>query len=1446
MRLIAPGFPESYTFNLDFYSNFSYHFQYVVPDEDQTCPTIISLKVGPVPTSSVKVWLSRKRKHPLPERTTFFEDIPEVAVDALRNSPFWKVDDSFLLMDESYQEVTLSFCNNDDNLGYTIFGSLWASPDSTGSITVVMDSRKGTGTEPHTFTVKTSISTVLIFTGNILQLKSLVVEYGTPGFPLKMTDIYFGQFHHMHYKQSCFQLKGCLTDEMLVLPFQSEIKPFHQSFYTVGQLQCLPFPVIPKPITRSAVPLQNALLPSIKCNGHEFAKVHKEMHNLFKEMESATDAGYLNDLRYQVEMLALTDIFRVCQTWADGMHSIKVVNRTREFFCGVDYPLENILPSGNGAHFNNFTASLNKLQNEPCCYLDANWQYCCQPKTVIYPYEELGIVDDAVITAECRTPECANIIAEEYGDLRNQASNEATGCANILANINDEAIFEETVKDTLRICDKKVYGEDYSGIYCVGDHDCPQDISCGTNHKCALNSTRAEWHWIECFLSITDSFVLHHLKQKFQFDGTVDDFMQLDFFFRDDCRSPVSALPSTERSYIGAHSYWQYKKVDESCEDDCVSDPVCLSPACAADIECLIPGETQSPGCIRNWIFVDSTPDTCQSIGFCNKASGIRDPESCKGPFCGVCDEEENVCSAITGRNFITCDATPVCIQPNGHVSAAQDECGLCLHPWTYEELPLPKEACLASVHCNDEQWFPPEYYASNDDYLQTEGFCYYNLPPYSKLSCFASRSNSTFTTTALQSRELDYVFTNFIKTPLGCVILAEDNTGQNTCGWECCDDIASGGSRSGYELDDVRLGVLRRDVSVMTKRDPAVQSCASFYNQIPQVCEEKSNSFFLFGWPTSLGNELLVQTPKNEDECTCSGGSMKPLFKDKPGLWRNGSLNTPSMTNSKWVSYYWGRSLDYTKIEREVSEATTLFHSLLKQSQLLCRFSRLSSAMQTLSCDCASSEDGCYMKDDLVLPLATRRLCTAVPLSVAVYPFTAFFPENTLDGDKGQCVDFKVLFRTAFQFRALKQKKLSATFSYLEPDDTNEWEVVYNENGSVIGQIVGDGIELQVPLLFHNFELCLAMKGNLYGNAPAKYTLFSIAKVIDNRLVPLQQETFLRDIGQNRHICTLITLDEGSHALLPIVSVPDWQTESGDSLTNSEIERLSSLSRFSLYVSLTIFTYLLGTNGYLSVRGLYFILLAGEIVDDSGVADYILVELPTLVFFIAFALICAIFISIISAAVFGDVEKSCIVFYGWLILCVLALFLFVFIVLLYELLPEEDTEKCGGRDYDEPPEHQPRDYVNIFYKALYMTTAIAVAIGFLLFGGKIYAKVVTLRRKTRRQGQRKGLRVFIVTIIGIYAFLGQSTFLLALAITEWTHVIAGSLILIIIEVIPAASMVFILVPIYHRRIQPKVSTTSSTSSADPSTKSSISTASTSTQPSQRTMSFSSSSSGQM
>ncbi|KAL6080459.1 hypothetical protein QOT17_000101 [Balamuthia mandrillaris] len=1110
------------------------------------------------------------------------------------------------------------------------------------------------------------------------------------------------------------------------------------------------------------------------------------MHNLFKEMESATDAGHLNDLRYQVEMLALTDTFRVCQTWADGMHSTEVVNRTREMFCGVDYPLENILPSGNGAHFNNFSASLNKLQHEPCCYLDANWQYCCQPKTVIYPYVELGIVDDAVITAECRTPECASIIAEEYGELRNQASNEVTGCGNILANINDEAILEETVKDTLRICDKKVYGEDYSGIYCIGDHDCPQDISCGTNHKCALNSTRAERHWIECFLSITDSFVLHHLKQKFQFDGTVDDFMKLDFFFRDDCCSPVSALPSTERSFIGAHSYWQYKKVDESCEDDCVSDPVCLSPACAADIECLIPGETQSPGCIRNWIFVDSTPDTCQSFGFCNKDSGIRDPESCKGPFCGVCDEEENVCSTITGRNFMTCDKTPVCIQPNGHVSAAQDECGLCLHPWTYEELPLLKEACLESVHCNDEQWFPPEYYATNnDDYLQTEGFCYYNLPPYSKLSCFASRSNSTFTTTALQSRELDYAFTNFIKTPLGCVILAEDNTGQNTCGWECCDDIAAGGSRSGYELDDVRLGVLRRDVSVMTKRDPAIQSCASFYNQIPQVCEEKSNSFFLFGWPTSLGTELLVQTPKNEYECTCSGGGLKPLFEDKPGLWRNGSVNTPSMTNSKWVSYYWGRSLDFTKLEREVNEATTLFHSLLKQSQLLCRFSRLSSAMKTLSCDCASPEDGCYIKDDLVLPLATRRLCTAVPLSVAVYPFTAFFPENTLAGEKGQCVDFKVLFRTAFQFRSLKQKKLSATFTYLEPDDTNEWEVVYNENGAVIGQIVGDGIELQMPVMFHNFELCLAVKGKLYGNAPAKYNLFSIAKVTDDRLVPLQKETFLRDIGQNRHICTAITLEEGSHVLLPIVSVSDWQSESGDSLTKSEV----------------------GVLGFVGVT----------------YAPFQCSHQP------------------FHQNICHPYRGICFMYVTPFLHTILKL-----TVLLYEFLPEEDTEKCGGRDHDEPPKYQPRDYVNIFYKALYMTAAISVAIGFLLFGGKIYAKVVTLRRKTKRQGQRKGFRVFIVTIIGIFAFLGQSTFLLVLAITEWTHVIAGSLILIIIEVIPAASMVFILAPIYHRRIQPKISTTSSTSSADPSTKSSISKASTFTQSSHLTMSLSSSSSAQM
>jgi hypothetical protein len=226
------------------------------------------------------------------------------------------------------------------------------------------------------------------------------------------------------------------------------------------------------------------------------------------------------------------------------------------------------------------------------------------------------------------------------------------------------------------------------------------------------------------------------------------------------------------------------------------------------------------------------------------------------------------------------------------------------------------------------------------------------------------------------------------------------------------------------------------------------------------------------------------------KDECECQKGIWRPAWS-----WERGRWLTPQFQPYQWLEeapppsppYEWKEALSFFKLERYVLESVAELNLFAARSALICEYNFTGSSLDWLVCNCLSdSSRECGSPASSGVGVA--RVCKDRATDLVVPSAHIEFSEDSM---REGCASVQVLYLPQDGYSFARQKtSITAQF-----EKANTAGIVKNKQGTTVGKLVGDGIELTLQFPSHLslgtsalafFELCLFARdaeqvGNTY-----------------------------------------------------------------------------------------------------------------------------------------------------------------------------------------------------------------------------------------------------------------------------------------------------------------------------------------------------------------------------
>ena len=312
-------------------------------------------------------------------------------------------------------------------------------------------------------------------------------------------------------------------------------------------------------------------------------------------------------------------------------------------------------------------------------------------------------------------------------------------------------------------------------------------------------------------------------------------------------------------------------------------------------------------------------------------------------------------------------------------------------------------------------------------------------------------------------------------------------------------------------------------------------------------------------------------------------------------------------------------------------------------------------------------------------------------------------------------------------------EKTNSIALSFVEIQIvTNSYATVINKHDQFVGQVMSSTIIVSISNLIKSVELaqiCIREDPSLNQNDP-HYTVYDLGKRRDDGFfVPLNLPAMPEiDSLENREICfpsLNITTEDPVCEVAVILREKDYEnvqqlTHAEKSLffTSGALYSFGCLFVFLITVSLrtlNIFVILLQFFLLLLVRGIYFFLLAFEVMptSDHTLLDYALVEVPSFLYIGVFAQI-LITIGFVSHYDLSKVPREKV----WIVILSLLLLVWVsFAVVLVVMSHSSTTGKvsctCNCRLCTNSSPGDSARIIRIVYKSIVVALALGVVVGF-------------------------------------------------------------------------------------------------------------------------------------
>ncbi|GAM29115.1 hypothetical protein SAMD00019534_122910 [Acytostelium subglobosum LB1] len=1158
-------------------------------------------------------------------------------------------------------------------------------------------------------------------------------------------------------------------------------------------------------IDENGLPLTAILMlkeGNITCDYQEFNTLLDDIKLKESSIYSGNNYNEVSALRYELDAHTLRDPWYGCMSNANDLLKMEVLDK-------VELTTMCTLKPNDP-----------KYLTDPCCDTSLQFSQCCIPRNITIPTLSIVGTKEASVKQQCSSYSCTTSVLDEYSLAL--ASVNKGDCSLSQTEYNK---YQLNVANTLRSC-KDVY----DWVYCVNDSMC---ADLGDNTKCNLYRRKCEpdrvsqdMMYLSCIINQSAPSTMNFLKYQLGLGQVQDDSVLIkdmyNMFLSNDCST------FTGNSYRKRYVYGTNDGNGDGC----------YTTTCFDD-SCEVVHDTCHDGYISGYQFLPNflTQDECAAKNICTSCDPTDD--ACKlacaaNNYCGFCPNQHTTCYNFNNTlpDEPSCsNSQGVCLLPSGQYDSTMTE-AQCHSAGTCSETCGATcgiyKGCVSPMITNQTEcekitngtWRSTGKYGFCQVQIQSPGTC--ELRGHTYVNCNAQAVDECSNMVGGGKVELCGL------TPIECTskddceqtggsctdafYFDEANLPQYPQGLGKCVHRHEAYTNSGRYTckiiveNDSPMGCIKSSPDVFTEAECIATGGEWWRQAYSQTACEQNMGCLAPSTYSTLPNQFRFNE-MNETQCNiCQNNDNKwtNKFSWKAGRWMPGVMVKPKwLTTTRVNMTTWGPTFDFEKFANALQGAN--YGHLVNQmrSSAMCRMNRLQENLDSLACSC-SGPGGAQCFGSSAILLGTTVACAEESSNFTFTNGRIMFTNQSVPIS---CVDVLVSQISKLLYKATVQISLSTDFvSYKKADSYS----LTNGHGAIIGSILGDGIKVQ-HVGVDSYTVCLKQVGQPTSDFPILD--FASQSVNDTKvLIPQNAEVFPLTLADGQvYLCANMSLTgEDTSTHFPIIRVADWSTAKKrlfDRSTTALIYTLGVLFglnalwgfvqigfiaiklirdkvRFKLVHGLIV-----SITTFITIRSIYFFILPSGQLSDSLVADYILVVLPTFLYFTAFSIIVVLWYVIVSSKIhvnfFSRFKQTIIV------VNVIIYLIFIIIVLVFNFSKKTERNDCGARMSVIPSNTTPQRVVSIFYAVVQAVISLLIGASFVYLGVSIYKLVGSQNPNGQVKRSSFQKKIFIVASTCSVGFILHCVFVLILVGAEPSNIVFSFVGLIVTEIIPVMSILF-------------------------------------------------------
>jgi len=624
------------------------------------------------------------------------------------------------------------------------------------------------------------------------------------------------------------------------------------------------------------------------------------------------------------------------------------------------------------------------------------------------------------------------------------------------------------------------------------------------------------------------------------------------------------------------------------------------------------------------------------------------------------------------------------------------------------------------------------------------------------------------------------------------------------------------------------------------------------------EACEAQGQ-----GCESAQTTETGLLTDLKEEECVSCGGTWQNYFTWRDAEWIVGKVKKPQWIQRQSIPINEiGDTLNFIEMADSVAKPALDDFVYSLEGEGLCTSSlRVINAINVIACGCNGFEysgtftnpigrteivftdtdsqdiasdigtdydEECEQVTDATLPIR-KNVCPSQTQSL-VSTSTFMIWQNAFKDGIYVCLAVSAEYLAADDYTEPIANPISVSFLRRQEQES-VYAVVRNSNDVVIGQLIGDGVQVNVSSDIQDWEeflplnldqICFAIRDDI--TVLSDYNTYDVGKLNPETgiITPIDaKQADSTILALTEFVCfENLTLYEYSN-YFPIAREKDYEDERVlNTAERAIVFTTAALYTLGILILVFFFTgvplhsitgpmktnYIIGVQCFILYvfRAVYFYLLGTYVVpgDSEDVTDYILIEIPTFLYLGMFILIVLSFLFVYLRG-YRDMMLSDNAFWGSFAVCQIIIWLsFVAVVVALATLDEggEEIRTCSGRLTDETvSEKDDARVIRIAYKSAIVVISLVVVIMMAIL-------TVTI--------QQKGT-VFLQVLFASFGLLLNSVaFIVYYAIDEPSTYFA--IVLWVTELVPTLVMCLIVSPRRYFRSEVKSRQRDKSSSKSP------------------------------